>query len=60
MLWDFSRIIHAVAKFSQPDGCMISLVTDALLEASPCEFITSSFSGSNCLEIVEICSVTIW
>ena len=38
MLWDLSRIPHATAKFSQPDGCMISLVTAAELEASPCEF----------------------
>lgn len=41
MLWDLSRVPHAVAKFSQPDGRMISLVTAALLEASPCEFYLS-------------------
>lgn len=41
MLWDFSRIPHAVARFIQPDGCMISLVTAALLEANPCEFYLS-------------------
>lgn len=32
---------HTMAKFSQPDGCMISLVTSADLEASPCEFYIS-------------------
>lgn len=41
MLWDLSRVPHAVSKFSQPDGRMISLVTAALLEASPCEFYLS-------------------
>lgn len=41
MLWDLSRVPHAVAKFSQSDGRMISLVTAALLEASPCEFYLS-------------------
>lgn len=35
MLWDLSRIPHAMATFSQPDGCTISLVTAAELEASP-------------------------
>lgn len=38
MVWDLSRIPYAMAKFSQPDGRMISLVTAAELEASPCEF----------------------
>lgn len=38
MLWDLSRIPHAMAKFTQPDGCMISLVTAADLGTSPCEF----------------------
>lgn len=41
MLWDFSRIPHAMAKISQPDGRMISLVTAAFLEASLCEFYLS-------------------
>lgn len=38
MLWDLSRIPHAMAKFTQPDGWMISLVTAADLGTSPCEF----------------------
>lgn len=41
MLWDFSRIPHAMSKFSQPDGRMICLLTAALLEASPCELYLS-------------------
>jgi len=41
MLWDLPRIPHAMAKFSQPDGSMISLVTAAELEGSPCEFHVS-------------------
>lgn len=61
MLWDFSRIPHAMPKFSQPDGRMIRLVTAALLEASPCEFYRSyQVSLVETASKFEICSVTIW
>lgn len=41
MLWDLSRIPHAMAKFIQPGGRVISLATAVELEAGSCEFHAS-------------------
>lgn len=53
MLWDLSRIPHAMAKLGQPEGLMISLVTAA--EASPWEF-----NISHQVSLAETASKSTW